>query len=132
MPFGKYAGTHMTEVPTDYLIWAWNAGAGKFMPGFREWLRVELADRGCELNPFQQAWEFDEEEDEAEPDIPPSAEETDAHTEPVEAALNKARVGEIIATGRQVLLERYLNTAALTQQVNSAAEWLEKCKELIP
>ena len=42
MPFGKYKGTQLANVPASYLIWIYEESLGFAYPGLREYIKDNL------------------------------------------------------------------------------------------
>jgi len=136
MPFGKHRDKSWEEVPTSYLLWCVNAGAGQDYPGFQDQIRTLLRQRGVSF-PEQYGFDFNEEKpkQKPEPETPPNPPPVTPHFRGV----NRARVTELISAGRRALACRYHpdvnkqpGAVIGMQEVNAAADWLEKCRDTLP
>lgn len=104
MPFGKYKGCYLTELPDDYLLWL--AGLPDLKPALAGAVKLEASRRGFDLG-----------DDEAPPKGQPRI------TEDV-----RKMAREMVSAGVRVMAQRHHPDSGGTHvamvNVNAAAEWL--------
>lgn len=142
MPFGKWRGTPVTDVPTDYLEWAIGAGAVK-SDYLRDLIKEEIDKRckaqetfdfGQKRSGFDDAWnrwqrEQKRQAEQAQRDEQRRRQSMQHNGRRPEMATS-ARMLEIIAAGRRALAARHHpdqgGDAEIMRAVNVTADYMEE------